>query len=68
MEAKYDITDFLEYIKGWLGADSVRSNDVTIDEMKAAMLNATSMLEDSQDGIEHFVERKYDEWIDWTLD
>jgi len=58
MPKQYEVEDFLEYVKGWLGANSVRSNEVTTEEMKAAMLNSLAMLEDSQDGIEFFVMRR----------
>lgn len=57
MERQYEVEDFLEYVKGWLGAESVRINRITIDEMNAALLNSTAMLEDTQDGIQHYVER-----------
>ena len=71
MPKQYKVEDFLEYVKGWLGANSVRSNEVTIEEMKAAMLNSLSMLEDHQDGIDSYVERKnYMEEVpmDWYKD
>jgi hypothetical protein len=71
MDEQYTVEDFLNYITGWLGADSVNTNRLSISEMRAALLNANSMLEDSQDGIESFVERMtYDELNpeDWSMD
>jgi len=70
MKDYYTVKDFMEYITGWLGADSVNNNSLTLNEMMPALLNATSMLEDSQDGIESFVERRdYDVTeIDWSME
>jgi hypothetical protein len=69
MEDHYTVEDFMKYVTGWLGADSVNTN-LSISEMKAALLNATSMLEDSQDGIESFVEHRdyIDTEIDWSME
>lgn len=64
MEERYTVEDFMEYITGWLGADSVNNNSLSLNEMRAALFNANSMLEDSQDGIKAYVERE----IDWSLD
>jgi hypothetical protein len=73
MEKQYYVEDFLEYVQGWLGADSVRNNRITIEEMNAALLNATVMLKDSQDGIAHYVERvspnyNFGSPEDWSMD
>jgi len=51
------IEDFGDYISGWLGAD-YSNNGLSYDNMKCALRNALRMLEDYQDGIDHFVERK----------
>jgi hypothetical protein len=71
MTKQYEVSDFLNYVQGWLGANSVRSGEVTIEEMKAAMLNSLSMLEDSQDGIEFFLMRRADDYgnpEDWSME
>lgn len=70
MEERYTVEDFMKYVTGWLGADSVNNNSISISEMKAALLNANSMLEDSEDGIKAYVERKdyIVTDIDWSLD
>jgi hypothetical protein len=73
MEKQYEVEDFLEYVKGWLGAESVRNNRITIDEMNAALLNATAMLKDSTDGIEHYVIRVSPDYDfgypeDWSME
>jgi len=55
---EHTVGDFLEYIKGWLGADSVDKNQLDMNAMKAALKNSLNMLEDDQDGIDSYVERK----------
>jgi hypothetical protein len=65
---KQSVEDFLEYVKGWLWAESVRNNEVDLYEMKAALLNATAMLEDSQDGIKFFVMRKSKDYNHGMID
>ena len=51
---KIEIRDFEQYVSGWL----IASHELSYNNMKGALLNALSMLEDSQDGIDHEVERK----------
>ncbi len=55
---EHTVEDFLEYVKGWLGADSVKTNSLDMNAMKAALKNSLNMLEDYQDGIDSYVERK----------
>lgn len=73
MEKHYEVEDFLEYVKGWLGVNSVRNNEIAIIEMKAALQNSLAMLEDTQDGIEFFVKRRahdydYGNPEDWSME
>lgn len=50
---------FADYVCGWLfvleGDENLENLD--LNNMKAALLNAAAMLEDNQDGIEAYVER-----------
>jgi hypothetical protein len=51
MSRGYSIERVCNYLVGWLGYDT-DLNNISIDEIKSALLNATSQLEDDQDGIE----------------
>jgi hypothetical protein len=51
MSKGYSIERVCNYLVGWLGSDT-DLNNISIDEIKSALLNATSQLEDDQDGIE----------------
>jgi hypothetical protein len=52
--------DFSDYVCGWLfiieGDENLENLD--LNNMRAALLNAESMIDDYQDGIESYVERK----------
>ena len=50
--------DFADYVCGWLESCEANNDDLSIGNMWAALKNAAKMLEDHQDGIESYLERK----------
>lgn len=54
----YTKDQFISYVCGWLEAEGVKNNQLTLNNMNAALLNASTMLKDSQDGISEYVARK----------
>ena len=54
----YTIEDFLNYVKCFLGRENIINNSVTMDEMQAALKNAQTCIDDYNEGIDYFVERK----------
>lgn len=48
---------FISYICGFLGAEEVEIDQLTLNSMNASLLNASTMLKDYQDGIDAVIER-----------
>jgi hypothetical protein len=49
---------FLQYIEGWLSTEVCDRGFLTMDNMKAALRNSLTMIEDGQDGIVAEIERQ----------
>ena len=48
---------FAKYVLGWLESYEYHLNELTMGNMKSALANSLAMIDDSQDGIEFYVER-----------
>ena len=52
-----NVIDFKDYVAGWLATSWDYPHNLNINNMKAALHNALSMIEDEQDGIVATTER-----------
>lgn len=52
-----NIIDFKDYVGGWLFNSEDFPHNLDMNNMKAALANALSQIEDDQDGIEAVVKR-----------
>ena len=50
--------DFADYVCGFLEAENARSNNLSLNNMKAALLNAANCLDCPNDGILAYVKRR----------
>lgn len=53
----YTIDQVRDYVEGWLNADADMKS-LTMNQIKAMLHNALNCVEDGNDGIECYVERK----------
>jgi hypothetical protein len=53
----YTKQQFISYICGWLGADDANNDQLSLNNMKAALNNALVCISCPSDGIENHVER-----------
>lgn len=53
----FSVSEFLSYVNGWLSSYVIEKDELTMANMKTALIHSLEMIEDGQDGIEADIER-----------